>query len=190
MCTFRKLGVRVTWPARYCPLPITRRAAGTLRCQSPLVTVVFFNENSFADKEEIHGHAWQHLRQNLPSSRTNSGKVAQADTAAPQPAQTANPTDTAAQAPQNAAVEQVDVEAILNDMAKKNPHKLNWRTSTVDLLKLLDLDSSLTARKELAQELNYSGDMNNSATMNIWLHKQVMKKLAENGGKVPADLKD
>lgn len=82
------------------------------------------------------------------------------------------------------------MEAILNDMAKKNPHKLNWRTSTVDLLKLLDLDSSLTARKELAQELNYSGDMNNSATMNIWLHKQVMKKLAENGGKVPADLKD
>lgn len=92
-----------------------------------------------------------------------------------------------AQAP---AVEEVDVESVLNGMAAKNPQKLNWRTSIVDLMKLLDLDSSLTARKELAKELHYSGDMIDSASMNIWLHKQVMKKLAENGGKVPADLKD
>lgn len=90
----------------------------------------------------------------------------------------------------SAPVQQVDVEAILNGMAQQNPQKLNWRTSIVDLLKLLDLDSSLNARKELAQELQYSGDMNDSASMNIWLHKQVMKKMAENGGKVPADLKD
>jgi hypothetical protein len=97
-----------------------------------------------------------------------------------------------AQAPQAApaAMDQVDVEQILNGMAQKNPQKLNWRTSIVDLLKLLDLDSSLTARKELAQELNYTGDMNDSASMNIWLHRQVMNKLAANGGKVPADLKD
>ena len=81
------------------------------------------------------------------------------------------------------------VEAILNGMAQKNAQKLNWSTSIVDLMKLLDLDSSLTARKTLAQELKYSGDTNDSATMNIWLHKQVMIKLAENGGKVPDALK-
>ena len=85
---------------------------------------------------------------------------------------------------------EVDVEAILNDLAAKAGQKLNWKTSIVDLMKLLDLDSSLSARKELAKELDYSGDMNDSASMNIWLHKQVMKKLAENGGKVPDDLKD
>lgn len=89
-----------------------------------------------------------------------------------------------------AAIEQVDVEAILNQKAQQNAQKLNWRTSIVDLMKLLDLDSSLNARKELAQELHYTGDMNDSAAMNIWLHKQVMNKLAENGGKVPADLRD
>lgn len=89
-----------------------------------------------------------------------------------------------------AAGGEVDVEAILNDLASKAGQKLNWKTSIVDLMKLLDLDSSLSARKELAQELNYSGDMNDSASMNIWLHKQVMTKLAENGGKVPDDLKD
>ena len=83
----------------------------------------------------------------------------------------------------------VDVEAVLTDLASQNPQQLNWRTSIVDLMKLLNLDSSLNARKELAQELDYSGDMNDSATMNIWLHKQVMQKLAENGGKVPDDLK-
>jgi hypothetical protein len=88
------------------------------------------------------------------------------------------------------AAEPVDVEAVLNEMSSKSTQKLNWRTSIVDLLKLLDLDSSLQARKELADELGYSGDKNDSASMNIWLHKQVMRKLAENGGKVPADLKD
>jgi hypothetical protein len=89
-----------------------------------------------------------------------------------------------------AATQPVDVEAVLNGMAANNRQKLNWRTSIVDLMKLLDLDSSLQARKALADELHYTGDKSDSATMNIWLHKQVMKKLAENGGKVPADLKD
>jgi uncharacterized protein DUF3597 len=84
---------------------------------------------------------------------------------------------------------QVDVEAIMNDLAAKSGQQLNWRTSIVDLMKLINLDSSLAARKELAQELHYSGDMNDSASMNIWLHKQVMIKLAENGGKVPDELK-
>ena len=83
----------------------------------------------------------------------------------------------------------VDVAAIMDDLAAKTPQQLNWRTSIVDLMKLINLDSSLAARKELAQELHYSGDTNDSASMNIWLHKQVMTKLAENGGKVPDELK-
>jgi hypothetical protein len=87
-------------------------------------------------------------------------------------------------------VSHVDVEKILNDLNAKSAQKLNWRTSIVDLMKLLELDSSLNARKDLAKELHYAGDTNDSATMNIWLHKQVMNKLAANGGKVPADLKD
>ncbi len=85
---------------------------------------------------------------------------------------------------------EVDVEQILNGMAQSAGQTLNWRTSIVDLLKLLGLDSSLQSRKELAGELGYSGDTNDSASMNIWLHRQVMNKLAANGGKVPADLKD
>jgi hypothetical protein len=83
----------------------------------------------------------------------------------------------------------VDVAAILDAAVAKKKEKLAWRTSIVDLMKALDLDSSLTARKELAKDLNYTGDMNDSAKMNIWLHKQVMKKLADNGGKVPDELK-
>jgi hypothetical protein len=83
----------------------------------------------------------------------------------------------------------VDVGAVLDGLAAKAGQPLNWKQSIVDLMKLLDLDSSLTARKELAQELHYTGDTNDSATMNVWLHKQVMKKLAENGGKVPEDLR-
>ena len=87
-----------------------------------------------------------------------------------------------------APAQPVDVEAVLNGMAANNSQKLNWRESIVDLMKLLGLDSSLQARKTLATELHYTGDMNDSAAMNIWLHKAVMQKLADNGGKVPADL--
>jgi hypothetical protein len=83
----------------------------------------------------------------------------------------------------------VDVEAILTKLAASNKEKLDWRRSIVDLMKLLNLDSSLAARKELARELHYTGDKNDSASMNIWLHKQVMQKLAENGGKVPDELR-
>ena len=82
----------------------------------------------------------------------------------------------------------VDVEVILNGLAAKNPEKLDWKRSIVDLMKLVGMDSSLSARKELAKDLNYSGDMNDSASMNIWLHKEVLRKLAANGGRVPADL--
>jgi Domain of unknown function (DUF3597) len=83
----------------------------------------------------------------------------------------------------------VDVAAILTKLAASNKEKLDWQKSIVDLMKLLNLDSSLAARKELAEELHYAGDKNDSASMNIWLHKQVMIKLAENGGKVPDELR-
>ena len=82
----------------------------------------------------------------------------------------------------------MDVTAILDDLASKNPEKLDWRKSIVDLMKLVGMDSSLSARKELATELHYSGNENDSAAMNVWLHKQVIIKLAENGGKVPQEL--
>jgi hypothetical protein len=82
----------------------------------------------------------------------------------------------------------VDVAAILDKLAAESKEKLDWKHSIVDMMKLVGMDSSLSARKELAKDLNYTGDMNDSATMNMWLHKEVMKKLAANGGKVPADL--
>jgi Domain of unknown function (DUF3597) len=88
-----------------------------------------------------------------------------------------------------APAQSVDVAPILDKAVAAKKEKLEWRTSIVDLMKALDIDSSLGARKELAKELGYSGDTNDSATMNIWLHKQVMAKLAANGGKLPADIK-
>lgn len=84
----------------------------------------------------------------------------------------------------------VDVAAILNGLAAKNPERLDWKKSIVDLMKLVGMDSSFKARKQLAQELKYTGDPNDSASMNIWLHKEVLRKLAENGGKVPPELLD
>ncbi len=113
--------------------------------------------------------------------------------AAPAPAPTSAPsgapvTPAAPQAPAPAS-QPVDVEAVLNAAAAKNTQKLNWRTPIVDLMKLLDLDSSITNRKALAKELGYTGSTEDSAAMNIWLHKQVMTQLAQNGGTVPADLR-
>jgi hypothetical protein len=86
--------------------------------------------------------------------------------------------------------QKVDVAKVLDAAVKEKGQKLNWKTSIVDLMKALDIDSSLKARQELAKELKYTGDMDDSAKMNIWLHEQVIQKLEENGGKVPADLKD
>jgi len=83
----------------------------------------------------------------------------------------------------------VDVAPILDKAVAAKGEKLEWKTSIVDLMKALDIDSSLSARKELAEELGFSGDTNDSASMNIWLHKQVMAKLAANGGKLPDDIK-
>ena len=88
-----------------------------------------------------------------------------------------------------APAQTVDVAAIVDKAAAATGEKLEWRTSIVNLMKALNIDSSLTARKELAKELGYTGDTNDSATMNIWLHKQVMAKLAANGGKLPPDIK-
>ena len=88
-----------------------------------------------------------------------------------------------------APAQSVDVAPILDKAVAAKGEKLAWRTSIVDLMKALDIDSSFTARKELAKELGYTGDSNDSASMNIWLHKQVMAKLAANGGKLPADVK-
>ena|SRR5271155_401787 len=120
-----------------------------------------------------------------------------AATAAPAAAASATPTAQPASAPAPAAAPApttvhaapVDVAAIMDGLAGRSSERLDWRRSIVDLMKLINLDSSLAARKELAQELNYTGDMNDSASMNIWLHKQVMIKLAENGGNVPDELK-
>ncbi|GAN99023.1 MULTISPECIES: DUF3597 domain-containing protein [Komagataeibacter] len=108
--------------------------------------------------------------------------------AAPAATPAAAPAAAAPAAAPAAPAQPVDVDAVLSALAAKNPEKLNWQTSIVDLLKLLGLDSSLAARKELATELHYTGDMNDSASMNVWLIKQVMQKLAANGGKVSPDL--
>ncbi|NOJ50318.1 DUF3597 domain-containing protein [Bradyrhizobium archetypum] len=83
----------------------------------------------------------------------------------------------------------VDVAPILDQAVRAKGEKLEWRTSIVDLMKALDIDSSFAARKDLAKEFGYTGDTNDSASMNIWLHKQVMAKLAANGGKLPPDIK-
>ena len=104
-------------------------------------------------------------------------------------APTASAAPKASSAAAGASAAPVDVAAILTKLAASNKERLDWKQSIVDLMKLLGLDSSLAARKELADELHYTGDKNDSATMNIWLHKQVMLKLAENGGKVPDELR-
>lgn len=114
-----------------------------------------------------------------------------AATAAPQPL--ASPAPASAAAPPDATApppppEPVDVAAVLDDLAKHNPEKLAWRTSIVDLMKLVGMESSLASRKELADDLGFTGDKGDSATMNIWLHKEVLTKLAANGGKVPSEL--
>jgi hypothetical protein len=88
----------------------------------------------------------------------------------------------------SAVAQAIDIAPILDSAVAAKKEKLQWRASIVDLMKALDLDSGLSARKELAKELGYTGDTNDSATMNIWLHKQVMTKVAANGGKVPAEL--
>ena len=124
-----------------------------------------------------------------PAGAAPAAKPAAPAGASPGASATASASPAPSAAPASTGAATVDVAAVLTSLAAKNKEKLDWRKSIVDLMKLLDLDSSLSARKQLAQELKYSGDMNDSAAMNTWLHKQVMTKLAENGGKVPAELK-
>jgi 3-oxoacyl-ACP reductase-like protein len=143
-----------------------------------------------------------HLKENLMSIFGNIfgrifGKPPAETTTADAGAAQAAQGGVAAQAAANAAApvaaaapQTVDIEAVLNDMAAKNPQKLNWRTSIVDLMKLVGMESSLQERKELADELGYTGDKADSAKMNMWLHKEVMRRMAANGGKVPANLLD
>ncbi len=112
-------------------------------------------------------------------------KAAPAPEAAPQPElAAAQPT------PQPEQPQEVDIEAVLVELDASDGRDLNWRTSIVDLMKLVGLESSLAERKELAQELGYTGALDGSAEMNIWLHKRVMQELAANGGKVPASMLD
>ncbi|NOV24309.1 DUF3597 domain-containing protein [Cupriavidus necator] len=94
----------------------------------------------------------------------------------------------AAPGAQTAPLSGVDVEAIMDRLVQESGQTLNWRTSIVDTMKALGIDSSLEHRKELARELHYSGDMNDSAAMNVWLHKRLMQELAANGGKLPKEL--
>ena len=89
-----------------------------------------------------------------------------------------------------AAPAQVDIMAVLEDLSAKSTQKLDWKHSIVDLMKLVGMESSLSERRALATELGYTGDQSDTATMNIWLHEQVMKKMSENGGKVPANMLD
>ena len=126
-----------------------------------------------------------------PAAAAATGGTSAAPAAAPSTA-SAQPASASAAAPPPAApaapAKTVDVAAILDGLAAKNSEKLDWKKSIVDLMKLVGMDSSFGARKQLAQELNYTGDPNDSASMNVWLHKQVLIKISENGGKVPEDL--
>ena len=119
------------------------------------------------------------------SARESEAKVNAARPATPAPPAAAPAASTATAAPPV-----VNVETVLETMAAGTKQTLDWRHSIVDLMKLVGIDSSLANRKALAQELGYTGDMNDSATMNVWLHKQVLRKLSENGGEVPANLLD
>ncbi|MBC5781685.1 DUF3597 domain-containing protein [Ramlibacter sp. USB13] len=132
----------------------------------------------------------------------NAGQATVATPSAPQPTNVqAAPARPAAQpqapqaAPQQGAaaaatLERVDIEKVLDGLAANHPQKLNWRTSIVDLMKLVGMDSTLQERRELAEELGYSGDKGDTAKMNMWLHKEVLRRMEQNGGKVPANLLD
>jgi hypothetical protein len=127
----------------------------------------------------------------LASKIFGHGKsAAPASTAAPSAPAASAPAASApaSSAPVMAAPNSERAEDILEQLAAQNPQKLDWRNSIVDLMKLVHMDSSLAKRQELAKELGYTGDMNDSATMNVWLHEKVMTNLAQNGGQVAANL--
>jgi 3-oxoacyl-ACP reductase-like protein len=123
-----------------------------------------------------------------PSTTIESATAPSATTPAASAVAPATAAPAAAPEVASAPAQAVDVTAILDGLAAKNPEKLEWKKSIVDLLKLVDMDSSLSARKQLATELHYPGDENDSATMNVWLHKEVLRQLSEHGGKIPREL--
>jgi hypothetical protein len=127
---------------------------------------------------------------NSPAAQPNAAGASPGMSSSPAGAAGAGTPSNASANQQNAGSANVDVAAIVEKAAAAKGEKLNWKTSTVDLMKTLDIDSSFHARQELAKELGYTGDTNDSASMNVWLHKQVMAKLAANGGKLPADIKN
>lgn len=118
------------------------------------------------------------------------GRSARSSEAKVNAAVAANAPGPGTQTPNAAAPAEVDIEAVLTGMAAENKQTLDWRHSIVDLMKLVGIDSSLGERKSLAQELGYTGSTDDSAAMNVWLHKEVLRKLAQNGGKVPASMLD
>jgi Domain of unknown function (DUF3597) len=124
---------------------------------------------------------WGHADTAAPTAASTVGEPAATPSSAAPAAAPAAPAPPAAP---------VDVAAVLNGLAATHAERLDWQHSIVDLLKLVGLDSSLAARKELATDLHYTGELDGSAAMNLWLHKEVMKKLADNGGKVPQELLD
>ena len=130
---------------------------------------------------------FSNLMSKIFGQATTPGTAA-AGTSGTQPQPAVASAGTAAAWPATPVTQVVDVAVVLNGLAGKNPENLDWKRSIVDLMKLVGMDSSLSARKQLAVELHYSDDQNDSASMNIWLHKEVLRKLAENGGKVPPEL--
>ncbi|GAA4182947.1 DUF3597 domain-containing protein [Shinella granuli] len=139
-------------------------------------------------KEKLFGKAEEKPAETITAEAV---KPATADVSAtPTVSNEAVATSTASQPAAATPGQPVDVAAILDAAVAKNGQKLDWRHSIVDMMKALGMDASLKERKELADELGYTGDKNDSASMNIWLHKALLKALADNGGKVPADLLD
>ena len=128
---------------------------------------------------------WGHAEAAAPPVTSTGGEPAATPADTPAAPTTPSADTPAASAPPAAPV---DVAAVLNGLAATHAERLDWQHSIVDLLKLVGLDSSLADRKELATDLGYTGALDGSAAMNLWLHKEVMKKLADNGGKVPQDL--
>ena len=125
------------------------------------------------------------LKDTLFGTKLPAASAAAASSAAP----TVAPAIPAAATPA-AVTPLIDVEAVLTFMASQNTQTLHWQTSIVDLMKLLGMESSLAERRELAGELGYTGDAQDSAAMNVWLHKEVMRQFAANGGHVPASMLD
>ena len=144
------------------------------------------------DDKPTVGHDAQIAKQAAETiGRASAEQVAAAPTVTPTAGPAPKVSPTVAMAPSASAgspSQPVDVSAVMDAAVARSGQDLNWKTSIVDLMKALDLDSSITARKELADELGYTGDKSDSASMNIWLHKQVLTQLAANGGKVPDTL--